>query len=114
MSDTGKPGGSRTGGKMADYCVDGGPFDTATRALLATGWSIDWYDRLAEMQHGVTVSAVTGLPVLPSAATPTAVRPNRTNRVRYTCGHCGARAWGKPALRIMCGVHFVEMRPDGT
>lgn len=111
-SDTGKPGGARTGSKMADYCITGGPFDKASAALLAKGWSIDWYDRMNELQQGVLVSAVTGLPVAPSDAAP--AKPNRTNRVRYTCGHCNARAWGKPGLRIMCGVHFVEMRADGT
>lgn len=111
-SDTGKPGGARTGSKMADYCIDGGPFDKATSVLLAKGWSIDWYDRLAELQSvSALCSPVTGLPITLSDATQTAAAPNRTNRLRYDCAECDARAWGRPGLLLMCGRHGKIMTP---
>ena len=28
---------------------------------------------------------------------------NRSNRVKYRCPSCGAQAWGKPSLRLLCG-----------
>jgi hypothetical protein len=28
---------------------------------------------------------------------------NRSNRVKFRCPSCGAQAWGKPSLRLLCG-----------
>jgi hypothetical protein len=44
-SDTGMPGGKKTGQKMGDYMIRGGRFETVTRELLKTGFSISWFDR---------------------------------------------------------------------
>lgn len=44
-SDTGMPGGKRTGQKMGDYMMRGGRFESVTRELLKTGFSISWFDR---------------------------------------------------------------------
>ncbi|WP_404995433.1 SprT-like domain-containing protein [Cupriavidus pauculus] len=44
-SDTGRPGGNKTGQKMADYPIPGGAFETATNELLASGFHIAWLDR---------------------------------------------------------------------
>lgn len=44
-SDTGRPGGKKTGQKMADYPIPGGRFDVATKQLFATGFAISWLDR---------------------------------------------------------------------
>lgn len=44
-SDTGAPGGKRTGQKMGDYPVPGGRFIQATQRLLAAGFAISWLDR---------------------------------------------------------------------
>jgi len=44
-SDTGMPGGKRTGQKMGDYMIKGGRFEVATRELLTSGFSISWFDR---------------------------------------------------------------------
>ncbi len=44
-SETGAPGGKRTGQKMGDYPLPGGRFIRATQKLLATGFAISWLDR---------------------------------------------------------------------
>lgn len=44
-SDTGMPGGKRTGQQMGDYVIRGGKFELATIELLKTGFSISWFDR---------------------------------------------------------------------
>lgn len=44
-SDTGQPGGKRTGQKVADYAIPGGRFEQATSLLLAEGFKISWLDR---------------------------------------------------------------------
>lgn len=43
-SQTGRPGGKRTGQQMADYVMDGGPFMLATEALLKTNFRFNWRD----------------------------------------------------------------------
>ena len=110
-SSTGRPGGARIGARMADYAISGGPFDRSTEALLATGWAIDWYDRLAEMQSAPSTGAMIVTIGEPGSQLP---RPNRTNRVRYDCPSCNARAWGRPGLAILCGVHNKPMQLSGA
>lgn len=34
---------------------------------------------------------------------PPEVPQNRSNRVKYRCESCGAQAWGKPAMKLLCG-----------
>lgn len=43
-SNTGRPGGKRTGQKMADYIKDGGLFMKATEALLAQHFRFAWVE----------------------------------------------------------------------
>ncbi len=44
-SDTGAPGGKRTGQKIADYIAAGGRMEVVTKQLLASGFAITWFDR---------------------------------------------------------------------
>ena len=39
-SDTGRPGGKRTGQIMGHYVSDGGPFEQAAKSLRGTGWEV--------------------------------------------------------------------------
>ena len=111
-SNTGKPGGKRTGEKMADYAIDGGPFMLATENLLASGFGISWLDRFPVAVSGShTVSGITDddddddeLLELVETAPP----GNRSNRVKYRCPTCGAQVWGKPSLHLLCGSDGCE------
>lgn len=44
-SDTGQPGGKRTGDRMADYPIEGGRFLAACQELLTAKFKLSWYDR---------------------------------------------------------------------
>lgn len=44
-SDTGQPGGKKTGQSMNDYVIVGGLFEKATHELLRGGFAISWLDR---------------------------------------------------------------------
>ncbi len=44
-SDTGRPGGNRTGEKMADYPIEGGRFAEVCLALHSDGFFLPWVDR---------------------------------------------------------------------
>ncbi|EEE1944776.1 TPA: SprT-like domain-containing protein [Escherichia coli] len=47
-SNTGLPGGRKTGQQMTHYIIRGGRFQTAVYDLLKSGFSISWYDKWSE------------------------------------------------------------------
>jgi SprT-like family len=75
-SNTGQPGGKRTGQRMTHYILDGGPFDAACIKLLETGFVISWK----------------------SAPVP----KKKAKRTKYVCPTCFAQVWGKPSLNVSC------------
>lgn len=128
-SSTGRPGGKRTGDKMADYAIEGGPFLQACAALLTTSFSISWFDRFPAIEHvrfgassfsaGLPVEVGGGAAPLASHAMLASVMhasasaaedgpghsgtaANKSNRTKYVCT-CGNAVWGKPGLVILCG-----------
>lgn len=44
-SNTGQPGGKKTGQQMTHYIIRGGQFQNAVYELLKSGFSISWYDK---------------------------------------------------------------------
>ena len=78
-SDTGKPGGRKTGFKMGHYIIEESPF---AQALMA----------IKEMETDY-------FPWKGSAD----IQPAKTNsKLKYTCPQCGANAWGTDGLVLVC------------
>ena len=86
-SDTGLEGGKQTGQRMTHYIVEGGVFDRAADALLATKFRLNWQ----------------------SGALGERTRPKGKNKVKYTCPTCGQNAWAKPEASLLCGECEEEM-----
>lgn len=80
-SNTGEPGGKRTGQQMTHYIEPEGPFAVACAELLEGGFSIPW---------------------LSLDTTPAPKEKKPSTRAKFTCPGCGANAWGKPDLMIGC------------
>lgn len=80
-SNTGEPGGKRTGRQMTHYIIEGGRYELAFDAMPAS-IKLDW--------HGIA-----------KAAAPKKKRP-AANKTKFTCPKCGANAWGKPDIRLLC------------
>lgn len=81
-SNTGAPGGKRTGQHMTHYVIDGGRYAEAFDAIpadLLLPWRTRQYD-----------------------ATEKAKRKKKAKRA-YVCAGCEAKVWGKPGLSIACG-----------
>jgi predicted SprT family Zn-dependent metalloprotease len=76
-SDTGRPGGKRTGQRMTHYGIVGGPF---AKAVATRKFTVPYYDRVEE-------SDVT----------------RKKRKVTYTCPSCDDKLWGKPEMRPHCG-----------
>jgi hypothetical protein len=67
---------------MNHYTITGGAFERATAVLLQAGFALSWadmgvQDRLSKPKKSGT-------------------------RVKYTCPGCGANAWGKDGLHLIC------------
>lgn len=82
-SDTGAPGGKKTGQRVSHYIQEGGPFAEAFEDL----------GEKAFFPFGVA-TAVDSLKTSP--------QPKR-NKTRHTCPSCDQNAWGKPHARLICG-----------
>ena len=89
-SDTGLPGGKKTGQKVSHYVVAGGLFDTATDELLAGGF--------AELLADIWVKVV---------------KPKKEpTRAKFTCPSCGLNAWAKPESALVCGDCRIRMETE--
>lgn len=93
-SDTGMPGGKRTGHRMTHYIVSGGPFDHGCKRLLDQGFRIHWRDRLV-------VARGAGAGGNDDPDNP-ANLSKKKDRVKFTCGLCALNAWAKPSARLTC------------
>lgn len=99
-SDTGEPGGKQTGDHVADYPIEGGPFELACDALLTKKFRVSWYDRFPSTMPEEESDLSDLLEVKPPSNGP----KNASNRIKYRCRKCDAQAWGKPGLKLLCGV----------
>ncbi|HVJ35163.1 MAG TPA: SprT-like domain-containing protein [Terriglobia bacterium] len=100
-SDTGEPGGKKVGDRVSHYVIEGGAFDHVAGKLLATGYLIPWADSAAEAEGEDGAEGESGK------------RKNKSNRLKFTCPDCGANAWGKPDLKLICGACRVDfVSPD--
>lgn len=117
-SSTGQPGGAKTGEKIADYAIAGGRFMQAADELMADGFGISWLDRFpvrlpSSMPGAVALDSADDDNMAADADTGlddelagllVEQSGNKSNRVKYRCASCGVQAWGKPGLRLLCGV----------
>lgn len=89
-TDTGWPGGKRTG-QSVTHCIEpDGKFDNVAKRLLQTGGHIHWKSYSA----GPSTSKSKG---------------KSGKRIKYTCSSCGLNAWAKPDVQIVCGTCEEEL-----
>src|SRR5262249_6191740 len=84
-SNTGKPRGKETGQNMTHYIEEGGRFERACAAYLATEATILYHDRAGNDE-----------------ATKTR-RKKAVSKTKYTCADCGLNAWAKPEAPLVRG-----------
>jgi predicted SprT family Zn-dependent metalloprotease len=81
-TDTGEAGGHMTGQRVTHYIMDGGRFDRAAHALLATGFQLRWQSYACDAE---------------------AAQRKAKSKTKFTCPGCGQNAWAKPDASLMCG-----------
>lgn len=126
-SDTGRPGGKRTGDRVADYAIAGGRFLQACEALITEDFRISWLDRFpspkqmmaaanlpstaldisvgggpAPMQE-LVVASNNAMQVAGEASPDLVSETREQTRCKYVCP-CKKRVWGRKNLKIICGA----------
>lgn len=110
-SNTGRPGGKRTGDQMDHYIVDKGPFDLACDKLTTKEFTLSWLDRFSEMPAHADNDTLSGAE---SQGVNIKAPGTRTQdgkavygfRLKYShiCSDDKAvNVWGKPDLKLNCG-----------
>jgi len=98
-SSTGAPGGAKTGNRVSHWIIPGGRFDVACSALLESGFSILWRDRLIRATK----------PADPNGDDGSEKKPKR-DRIKFSCPQCTLNAWAKPSAKLTCTTCGVAMR----
>jgi predicted SprT family Zn-dependent metalloprotease len=93
-SSTGAVGGRETGQQVSHYIIDGGAFDKACRNLLVAEFTLRWGEVIRVVSENGTEDVA---------------KKNKSNRYKYCCPVCGAAAWGKPDLNLVCGDCKITM-----
>lgn len=90
-SSTGAEGGKETGQNMSDYAIKDGIFEKTF---------MEWekYYVSVSLFHDVMRIAIKG----------------KNAKVKYVCGGCDTKVWGKPGLGIKCEACAMVMRSEAT
>jgi len=95
-SNTGKPGGKKTGQRMTHYIIQGGPFDVAFKKIKQQNFE---NLKLPYKPNPLFFGRGKGKPKSLSGV-----------KIKYTCA-CDIRVWGKSGLRIKCMVCEKQFMP---
>jgi predicted SprT family Zn-dependent metalloprotease len=100
-SNTGKPGGKRTGQQMMDYVIAGGAFEQAAGELIEGGWRPTYYDREElNIADGGKPAEADGTGGEGEDAEP-ATKSGK--RKKFACPGCAGNAWARGAIKLICG-----------
>jgi predicted SprT family Zn-dependent metalloprotease len=91
-SDTGEPGGKKTGQKMSYYIIPGGGFEREIKKFLAKGKTINWQSIKYRKAKSI------GGRLIAEAAKPL------SSKIKYSCPICKQNAWAKPRSKLVCGT----------
>lgn len=114
-SDTGLPGGNKTGQCMNDYPESGGLFENLCINLFKQGKFIKWFDRFPEEKINNYVHENINNEILENLYTTVSnviddvfavdevKAMNQTKqKTKYLCPSCGVALWGRANLDIKC------------
>lgn len=88
-STTGLPGGAATGRHMTHYVIENGPFDTACKDLLASGFKLNWESHKEPPKEKV-----------------------KPSKVKHSCQECGQNIWAKNGIKVICAICLEANNPD--
>lgn len=116
-SNTGAEGGKETGQSVTHYVIEDGIFDKLYEELATEGISIDWQSSYEKK----TVRLKKAKPEPKGGTTGGEGDDNEDdedntpvtkNKTKFTCPKCHANAWGRPSLKIICGLDNISMEGE--
>lgn len=127
-SDSGEPGGKRTGQRMSDYPITNGKFISASEELVLQKKNVLWVDlhpanspssqKRNTKEKSVNLSThlfeKTISELIPGVHYPELIvsKRLRKQKIKYTCSAgCGSAVWGKPGLKMYCGQEGCNHSP---
>jgi predicted SprT family Zn-dependent metalloprotease len=121
-SDTGEPGGKKTGQTMADYPAKDGIFLKVATKILEGKELIRYYKNevfLRKLMEGDTSpeeesawqEAAEAYAEEEGTASGATSKPKPPSKLKYSCPKCKANVWGKPDLEILCGKCSKPQKP---
>ena len=96
-SDTGAPGGKKTGNRISHYVREGGPFDLACAEFLQSNAAVLFKDKRQDTDNDGKVKKRR--------------KRQAASKTKFTCARCEANAWGKPDLKLVCQPCDEVMQP---
>ena len=102
-SNTGKPGGKKTGYQMNHYILAGGPFDNACEVLFEKGFKISWGMATAQMVNDFLYGDPSGKLV------PSEPKDKSKGKVKFVCPVCSKPAWAAESRKLICGDDKVPL-----
>lgn len=102
-TDTGEPGGKRTGRRVTHIIQAGGAFQRECQALLNDGLILPYVERDNDDGDGEDEQA---------AAKAAKKAAKAASKTKFTCPTCHCNAWAKADLLIACGTDMVMMEPE--
>jgi len=104
-SDTGNPGGKKTGQHMSDYPIKEGKFMKALQRMPKK-YILPFVSTEGDYLSGVSIpigSLEDGIVSIDIGRPPLPKRPkSKRSKTKYSCPDCGMNVWGKPDLEILC------------
>lgn len=100
-SDTGLPGGKKSGYRMSHFPIPGGRFLAVVAALEAYGFALTW----GQFQESLAAGPGSGR----SGRSGKGGRGKSKNKVKYVCAQCGQACWGSGTLSVICGKDHSRM-----
>lgn len=96
-SDTGLPGGKKTGHRMSHYIEKGGVFDKAASVLIESNFAISW--GLATLEIRAKAAGINSVQHGDSSNT----KDRRKGKIKFICPACSKPCWASPARNLICG-----------
>lgn len=91
-SDTGQPGGKRTGQKVSHYIIEGGKFETSVESLLGNGFKLNWQGNIDSDDNGS--------------------KCKNKSKTKFSCSKCRQNAWAKSKAVLVCGICMKLMKGE--
>lgn len=100
-SETGEPGGKKTGQRMTHYVIPEGNYEKAFQKMPET-YTLPFTSLEGDIMRSL-LTGISGIDRKSTSVKKAKLRPKSRSKTKYSCPNCEINVWGKPNLNIRCG-----------